>query len=152
MVAQPLSTKHVTFALFQTDHDLLIFPTVSSMTHASLSFTLILSLFAPQFCHCSLQQPPFQFWDNLPTQPPHVLHIHASWLIPSLSFNNHHSFSHLFDITCTTTLGWFNLVPVILVSMDGIQSHSLSQAQAHPNSCFSFTIPDRILCTFSVLC
>ena len=152
MVAQPLSTKHVTFTLFQTNHDLLIFPTVSSMPHASLSFTLISSLFAPQFCHHSLQQPPFQFWDNLPTWPPHILCIHASWLVPSLSFNNHCSFLHLFNITCTTTLGQFNLMPAILVSMDGIQLRSLSQAQACPNSCFSFTIPDQILCTFSVLC
>ena len=69
------------------------------MPHVSLSSTLISSFFAPQSCH----RPPFQFWDNLPTQQPHVLCIYASWLIPSLSSNNHHSFSHLFNITCTTT-------------------------------------------------
>ena len=142
----------MTFALFQTNCDLHIFPTVLSMPHVSLSSTLISSFFTPQFCHHSLQQPPFQFWDNPPTRPPHILCIHASWLIPSLSFNNHHSFSHLFDIACTTTLGQFNLVPMILVSMEGIRSCSLSQAQAHPHSCLLLTIPDQFLYTFSVLC
>ena len=75
----------------------------------------------------------------------------ASWLIPSLSSNIYHSFSHLFDITCTTTLGQFNLMPVILVSMEGIRSCSLSRAQAHPHSCLLLTIPDQLLYTFSVL-
>ena len=117
------------------------------MPHVSLSSTLISSFFAPQSCH----RPPFQFWDNLPTWQPHVLCIYASWLIPSLSSNNHHSFSHLFDIACTTTLGRFNLVPVILVSMEGIWSHSLSRAQVRPHSCLLLTIPDQLLYTFSAL-
>ena len=124
-----------------------IFPTVSNMPHVSLSSTLISSFFAPQSCH----QPPFRFWDNLPTQKPHVLCIYALWLIPSLSSNNHHSFSHLFDIACITTLGQFNLMPMILVSMEEIWSRSLSWAQAHPHSCLLLTIPDQLLYTFSAL-
>ena len=66
------------------------------MPHVSLSSTLISSFFAPQSCHW----PPFRFWDNLPTWQPHVLCIYASWLIPSLSSNNHHSRAQVCPHSC----------------------------------------------------
>ena len=136
-------------------HDFRSVPDQSWLTYFQLSRICLMypclppssHFFAPQSCH----QPPFRFWDNLPTRQPHVLCIYALWLIPSLSSNNHHSFSHLFDIACTTTLGRFNLVPVILVLMEGIWLHSLSRAQVRPHSCLLLTIPDQLLYTFSAL-
>ena len=80
-VAQPLSPKHVTFALltdrplpsclfFFNPHLVVLRPSFSSL------FLLLLS-------H-NLRWPPFRFRDNLSACPLHVSHIHASWLVFSL--------------------------------------------------------------------
>ena len=120
-VAQPLSPKHVTFALFQTDRPL---PSFARLDFASclFSFNPHLVVLRPSFRHSSFRCYRTTFNGHHSDCGITSLLVHSmrrTSMPRGSSFPFHPTtidpFSLLFDTACTNTLGRLNLVPV---SMD----------------------------------